>query len=147
MFNNVYSIFVIYAYRQDDNGKRHFVAMLQFAILQFPIFLTELLIVVNIESNGRHSWTAIFTPMYILSFLSIAACILSCCVKRFSVEVKINIMNSYYCYLILGSLCVSLQLEVLAMVNILQLLFLGVRLDGFVCWSWGVSEEMSILAI
>ena len=71
-------------------SKRHFVAMLQFAILQFPIFLTELLIVVNIESNGRHSWTAIFTPMYVLSFLSIGACILSCCIKRFSVEVKIK---------------------------------------------------------
>ena len=29
------------------------------------------------------------------------------------------------------------------MVNILQLLFLGIQLDGFVSWSWGVSEEYS----
>ena len=118
-------------------SKRHFVAMLQFAILQFPIFLTELLIVVNIESNGRHSWTAIFTPMYVLSFLSIGACILSCCIKRFSVEVKIK----FHDVGLTKDSAVSLQLEVLAMVNILQLLFLGVQLDGFVSWSWGVSEE------
>ena len=85
----MYTVSFFTQYRQDDVSKRNFVAMLQFAILQFPIFLTELLIVVNIESNGRHSWTAIFAPMYVLSFLSIAGCILSCCVKRFNVEVKL----------------------------------------------------------
>ena len=77
-------------------SRHHFVAMLQFAILQFPIFLTELLVVVNIESNGQHSWTAIFTPMYVLSLLSIGACILSCCIKRFSVEVKIHVTSLFY---------------------------------------------------
>ena len=87
-------LFLLCLCRQDHTYKQQLVTMLQYAILQVPVFLTELLVVINIESNSRHSWTAIFTPLYILSFLSIAACILSCCIKVFTVEVemKLNII-------------------------------------------------------
>ncbi len=33
------------------------------------------------------------------------------------------------------------QFELLAMLNLLQLVFLGIQLDGVVEWSWAVSEQ------
>ena len=42
---------------------------------------------------------------------------------------------------------IFLKLEVLAMVNILQLLFLGVQLDGIVSWSWAVSVQYNLTAL
>ncbi len=55
--------------------------MLLSASLQFPVFLTELLVAINLET-GRHQWRAIFTPLYLLSGLSIPVCVWSCYRKR-----------------------------------------------------------------
>ena len=38
-----------------------------------------------------------------------------------------------------------LQLELLAIVNLLQLVFLGIRLDSVVMWKWTVSEQLTPL--
>lgn len=73
--------------RNDSEQKRHFVAMVLSFILHIPLFLTELLVVINIEADSVHSWTAIFSPMYLLSILCIGSCVLSCCLKRCNVEV------------------------------------------------------------
>lgn len=32
------------------------------------------------------------------------------------------------------------QLELLGIVNLLQIIFLGIQLDGVVSWSWAVSD-------
>ena len=98
-------LFLLCLCRQDHTYKQQLVTMLQYAILQVPVFLTELLVVINIESNSRHSWTAIFTPLYILSFLSIAACILSCCIKVFTVEVEMKLNIIYVFVLNFYSTC------------------------------------------
>ncbi len=55
--------------------------MLLSAFLQFPVFLTEILVAINLETE-RHQWRAIFTPLYLLSGLSIPACVWSCYRKR-----------------------------------------------------------------
>ena len=74
--------------RHGKEQKRHFAAMLQTFFLHLPLFLTEILVVVNAEAGGTLSWTAIFTPMYVLSGLSIAACIIGCCIKHCNIEVS-----------------------------------------------------------
>lgn len=101
--------------RYGKEQKRHFGAMLQTFFLHLPLFLTEILVVVNTEAGGSLSWTAVFTPMYVLSLLSIAACIISCCIKHCNVE-----------------------FEILSIASFLQLLFIGLRLDSITSWNWAV---------
>ena len=88
--------------------------MLLSATLQLPVFIAELLVVINIET-GAHSWRAVFTPLYLLCALSIPACVWECWRGR------------------------GVELELLSMLNLLQFIFLGLRLDGVVEWSWAVS--------
>ncbi|XP_064404704.1 transmembrane protein 185-like isoform X2 [Halichondria panicea] len=80
-----------------------------------PGLCVEVLVVVNAESAEPASWTAIFIPMYILSFLSVAACILGCCIKHCNIE-----------------------FELLSIASFLQLLFIGLRLDKITSWTWAV---------
>ena len=71
--------------RQEPEHVQHFKALLLSAALQFPVFLTELLVVINIETS-RHQWRAIFTPLYFLSGAAIIPCVWACWRKR-SVDV------------------------------------------------------------
>lgn len=101
--------------RKEKEQRQNFVAMLQSSLLQFIIFVEEILIAINLDLNGRLSWPAVFVPLYVLSVVSLAACILSCALKKCNVE-----------------------LEILGFINLLQLIFLGVRLEGVVMWRWAV---------
>ena len=74
-----------YPCREEDEHVYQFKAMLTSASLQVPIFLTELFISINIDTNSM-PWSAVFTPLYLLWFLSIPSCIWGCYRKR-SVEV------------------------------------------------------------
>ena len=71
--------------RQEPEHVQHFKALLLSAALQFPVFLTELLVVINIETS-RHQWRAIFIPLYFLSGAAIIPCVWACWRKR-SVDV------------------------------------------------------------
>ncbi|XP_065884380.1 transmembrane protein 185B-like [Dysidea avara] len=99
--------------REDEDQRIHFKAIIVSSILQGILFLQEILIVVNVES-GKHEWRAIFTPAYFLCLLCIFACIWSCWRRR------------------------GVELELLGILNILQLVFLGIRLDELVEWTWAV---------
>lgn len=61
--------------------------MVQSLILQFILFVTEILLAVNLDT-GRILWAAVFIPLYILALISIPSCILSCCIRKCSVEVS-----------------------------------------------------------
>ena len=61
--------------------------MLQSSILQFIVFIEEVLLAVNLDLGGCLSWPAVFVPLYVLSVVSVVACIFSCCAKRCNVEV------------------------------------------------------------
>ena len=72
--------------RQEPENVYHFKALVLSPILQLPVFLTELLVAINLDT-GDHLWRAIFTPLYILLPLYLLPCIWSCLRKR-SVEVS-----------------------------------------------------------
>lgn len=80
-------------YREDEDQRIHFKAMIVSAVLQGILFLQEILIAVNVES-GKHKWRAIFTPAYFLCLLCIFACIWSCWRRR-GVEVSRFDKTSY----------------------------------------------------
>ena len=69
-------------YRQDKTHRHHFKALIVSAVLQLPLFLTEILIAVNIDSGGVMPWRSVFTPLYLLTILSIPSCIWACWRKR-----------------------------------------------------------------
>lgn len=64
--------------------------------------------------SGRHLWTLAFIPLIFISLLSIAICIWALKNER------------------------GFELELFCAVNILQFIFIALRLDGFITWSWVV---------
>ena len=68
--------------RQDESHQYHFKALIVSAVLQLPLFLTEILIAVNIDSGGVMPWRSVFTPLYLLIILSIPSCVWACWRKR-----------------------------------------------------------------
>jgi hypothetical protein len=99
--------------QQDPDNVYHFKALILSPLLQLPVFLTELLVAINLDT-GAHLWRAIFTPLYILPLLYILPCIWGVYRKR------------------------SVDLEVLGIFSLLQVIFLAIRLDGVVQWKWAI---------
>lgn len=132
--------FVLLLYRRENEHKKNFVILIETSVIHFFLFVTEVLLAVNLDLGGQLSWSAIFTPLYVLIFISLPGCILSCCVRKCNVEV------SSLPHLLLSLLCtVLVQLEVLGFINLLQLIFLGIRLDEAVMWRWAVSCLLVII--
>lgn len=73
--------------RREKENRHNFITMLLSSLLQFVVFVEEVLVAINLDLNGRLSWPAVFVPLYILSVVSLVACIFSCCTKRCNVEV------------------------------------------------------------
>ena len=73
-------------------------------LLQFLLFVTELLAVVNIDTGGPIPWSAVFSPLYLLVFASIPTCLWNCYRKR-GVEVRVrshdNFLNCFYIMVIM----------------------------------------------
>lgn len=84
------------------------------ASLQFLVFLTELLIAINIDTHDTIPWSVVFVPMYILSIVSIPTCIWNCYRKR------------------------SIEIELLSMTSFIQFIFLSIKLDNAVNWTWAI---------
>ncbi|KAL6433459.1 hypothetical protein ACFW04_006531 [Cataglyphis niger] len=68
----------------------------------------------RLEESERHLWILVFIPLIFISVVSIAVCIWAVKHDR------------------------SFELELFCAVNVLQFIFLALRLDGFITWSWEV---------
>lgn len=75
----------------------------------------ELLICENLEKSNL-LWILCFVPLLILSLISIIICIWSVRYHR------------------------SYEIELFCAVNMLQFIFIGLRLDNIITWSWAVSK-------
>lgn len=100
-------------YRLSDHTYLHFKSMLISLSLQLLLLMFELLSCDKLESN-RHFWIVAFIPLIFISLLSIAICFYAMKNDR------------------------SFELELFCSINVIQFIFIALRLDGFIRWSWFV---------
>ncbi|XP_015790940.1 transmembrane protein 185B [Tetranychus urticae] len=100
-------------YRLSESSYIHFKSMLISLSLQLLLLMFELLVCDKLES-GRHMWILAFIPLIFISLLSTAICIWAFKNDR------------------------AFELEVFCAVNVLQFVFIALRLDRFINWSWVV---------
>ncbi|XP_028397658.1 transmembrane protein 185B-like [Dendronephthya gigantea] len=100
-------------YRQDGDGNAEFKAMILSLIIHILLLLFEILLCNNINEK-KYSWILAFTPIYIICPLSVMFCIWELRHDR------------------------SVEFEMIFAVNILQFIFLSLKLDNVVTWSWVV---------
>ena len=81
-------------HRQESEHLYHFKALILSTLLQLPIFLTELLVAINLDTRA-HQWRAIFTLLYALPLIYTFPCIWSCFRKRM-LDVS-HTLTSLYC--------------------------------------------------
>ncbi|XP_033326357.1 transmembrane protein 185B [Megalopta genalis] len=99
--------------RLEGDAYVHYKAMLITLALHLILLMFELLVCDKLES-GRHLWILVFIPLIFISIVSIAVCIWAAKHDR------------------------SFELELFCAVNVLQFIFLALRLDHFILWSWEV---------
>ncbi|XP_046853288.1 transmembrane protein 185B-like [Xenia sp. Carnegie-2017] len=100
-------------YRQDGDGDVEFKAMILSFIIHILLMFSEILLCNNIH-EAMYRWTWAFTPIYIISPLSVIFCVWGLRNDR------------------------SVEFEMFFAVNILQFIFLSLKLDNVVNWSWAV---------
>lgn len=103
----------IHARRLEGDSYSHFKAMLISLSLHLILLMFELLACDRLTS-GRHLWVLVFVPLIFGSVASVGACVWSVKHDR------------------------SFELELFLAVNALQFVFLPLKLDKFVSWSWEV---------
>ena len=79
------------------------------------LFLFEIIVCDKLESQNKIPWSICFIPMFILSLISIGTCIWSIRHDR------------------------SYEIELFCALNLLQFVFVSLRLDQTITWSWVVS--------
>lgn len=99
--------------RLEGDSYSHFKAMLISLSLHLILLMFELLACDRLTS-GLYLWVLVFIPLIFGSISSVGACIWSVKHDR------------------------SFELELFLAVNALQFVFLPLKLDGFVSWSWEV---------
>ncbi|XP_014212121.1 transmembrane protein 185B isoform X2 [Copidosoma floridanum] len=99
--------------RLEGDAYVHYKAMLITLALHLILLMFELLVCDQLESK-RHLWILVFIPLIFISIVSIAVCIWAVKHDR------------------------SFELELFCAVNVLQFIFLALKLDKFVSWSWEV---------
>ncbi|KAK4877902.1 hypothetical protein RN001_010408 [Aquatica leii] len=100
-------------FRLEGEAYIHYKSMLISLALHLILLMFELLVCDKLDS-GRHLWILVFIPLIFISIVSIAVCIWAVKHDR------------------------SFELELFCAVNVLQFIFLALRLDGFISWSWEV---------
>nr|AEE62959.1 unknown [Dendroctonus ponderosae] len=100
-------------FRLEGEAYIHYKSMLISLALHLILLMFELLVCDKLESS-RHLWILVFIPLIFISIVSIAVCIWAVNHER------------------------SFELELFCAVNVLQFIFLALRLDGFIAWSWEV---------
>ncbi|XP_065058448.1 transmembrane protein 185-like [Rhopilema esculentum] len=97
-------------YRREENSELH--AMLICAFFHLLLFVFELLLCSNLSGFSLVPFRAVFSPLFVMSALSIAACIWGFRHDR------------------------SLELETFFSVNVLQFICLALKLDNVISWKW-----------
>lgn len=100
-------------YRLEGDSYAQFKAMLISLALHLILLMFELLACDRL-TLGRHLWVLVFIPLIFGSVVSVGACVWSVKHDR------------------------SFELELFLAVNALQFVFLPLKLDGLVSWSWEV---------
>ena len=90
--------------RDDSELRYQFKSMLLSVLFQFFLFLTQLLVAINIDTSSI-PWSAAFSPLFILPFLSSPACFWNCYRKR-SYEVIVCTCNCIFVYMYIMCVCV-----------------------------------------
>ena len=97
-------------------------AMLISLAVHLLLLMFELLTADNLDAR-RHMWILVFIPLVFVSIISIAICVWSVRHDRFGL-LKYVIMDC-------NALFRSFELELFCAVNILQFVFLALKLDGY----------------
>nr|XP_022920426.1 transmembrane protein 185B isoform X2 [Onthophagus taurus] len=100
-------------FRLEGEAYIHYKSMLISLALHLVLLMFELLVCDKLESQ-RHWWILVFIPLIFISIVSIAVCIWAVKHDR------------------------SFELELFCAVNVLQFIFLALRLDQFIYWSWEI---------
>ncbi|KAH7646248.1 transmembrane protein 185a-like protein [Dermatophagoides farinae] len=100
-------------YRLSESSYTHFKSMLISLSLQLLLLMFELLVCDKLESD-RHFWSLAFIPLIFISLLSVAVSVWALKNER------------------------DFELELFCSVNVLQFIFIALRLDRFITWSWVV---------
>ncbi|XP_041051833.1 transmembrane protein 185-like isoform X2 [Cetorhinus maximus] len=98
-------------YRAEGETCVEFKAMLIAVGIHLLLLMFEVLVCDRIE-RGTHFWLLVFMPLFFVSPVSVAACVWGFRHDR------------------------SLELEILCSVNILQFIFIALRLDEIIKWPW-----------
>ncbi|XP_070113528.1 transmembrane protein 185A isoform X3 [Equus przewalskii] len=102
-------------YRAEGETCVEFKAMLIAVGIHLLLLMFEVLVCDRIE-RGSHFWLLVFMPLFFVSPVSVAACVWGFRHDR------------------------SLELEILCSVNILQFIFIALRLDKIIHWPWLVNR-------
>ncbi|XP_071531509.1 transmembrane protein 185A-like isoform X4 [Panulirus ornatus] len=101
-------------YRLEGQSYIQYRALLISLGLHLFLLMFEVLAADNLE-NKRHAWVSVFAPLILISIVSIAACIWAVKHDR------------------------SFELELFCSVNLLQFIFIALRLDKYIRWPWEIT--------
>lgn len=115
---------------------RHFKAMLMAFSTQMLLLVFEVLACDKLESAPENSlkWIVVFSPLIFISILSVFICI-------WSIKNDRSLEAGNHRMAIPGSQPLpsfSIQMELICSINILQFIFVALRLDLFLDWRWSV---------
>ncbi|XP_045659791.1 transmembrane protein 185A isoform X1 [Ursus americanus] len=128
-------------YRAEGETCVEFKAMLIAVGIHLLLLMFEVLVCDRIE-RGSHFWLLVFMPLFFVSPVSVAACVWGFRHDR-SLEVpKEPERKGWDPELSLGYEK-EVQLEILCSVNILQFIFIALRLDKIIHWPWLVCNFLN----
>lgn len=119
-------------FRLEGEAYIHYKSMLISLALHLILLMFELLVCDKLESS-RHLWILVFIPLIFISIVSIAVCIWA--VKH---DRSFEVLDIVFIIHTLATVSLYFQLELFCAVNVLQFIFLALRLDRFILWSWEV---------
>ncbi|MEE6496816.1 hypothetical protein FKM82_002492 [Ascaphus truei] len=109
---NLRGLFQDFNPRAEGETCVEFKAMLIAVGIHLLLLMFEVLVCDRIERENHYFWLLVFMPLFFVSPVSVAACVWGFRHDR------------------------SLELEILCSVNILQFIFIALRLDGIIKWPW-----------